>query len=567
LRAPLALALACGAALLLLLGFRLFDWEHGLTRAALVLALLAGLFLLPRLCRRWPLIHEPDAPASRLAMLTAATLLALAVGIGVSSVAFTARTGEIRLDQGQNTYRAALVLLRGESPYGPGQLLDLEAYGTREALRREAGLDAEADDDTLDRYWQTLDPELRRRLLPVPGPDAPPLAHREASVLGYKYGPVPFLLAAPLARPLGPAVVPLLNLLAFLAWLAVLGAVLGAALPRWTAPLLLAAVLATYEVPFNFLYFTASDVWPLLFSSLGVLALLRGRSALMGASLGLALGSKLLPSALFLPLLLRAPRPGRALLSAALVAAALYAPFVAWGPEAFILNVVRWPTLMGPDSTSWVFYAPAAVVPVARAAVAVGIIFVLWRLVTGRDERLFRSLAAVNLLVVLGGSAFHNNYVTWFAPWLFFALAEGVTRGKTLPRGAAEEGGQGVPPAVGAGSRRATRVGVACLAAAALCGVWLLGYDKKDLDKKAPKLKGFLPADWKQLGLTAEQTQQIYKTQAAYKAKIDALKQQIDDLKAEEKAELEKALTQAQRDRLREIRERELPEGHAKDNP
>jgi hypothetical protein len=119
---------------------------------------------------------------------------------------------------------------------------------------------------------------------------------------------------------------------------------------------------------------------------------------------------------------------------------------------------------------------------------------------------------------------------------------------------------------------RLTRLGVACVAGALLCGGWLVGDDPKGQDKKDPdpKVKGFLPAGWKQLGLSAEQTQQVYKTQAAYKAKIDALKQQIEDLKTEEKVELDKVLTKAQRDRLREIREKDLTrdkDAPAKDAP
>src|SRR5262249_30760496 len=157
-----------------------------------------------------------------------------------------------------------------------GVILDPAAFETRLALREEAGIGPRVGDedlgDTLARFWDTLDPELQRRLLPVPGPEAPPLAHREASVLGYKYGPLPFLLAAPLARPLGPAVIPLLNLVAFLAWAAVLWSILRTSgLPRWTWAVVLASVLATYEILWNFLILTASDVWPLLFSSLGVL--------------------------------------------------------------------------------------------------------------------------------------------------------------------------------------------------------------------------------------------------------------------------------------------------------
>src|SRR5258705_71094 len=46
-------------------------------------------------------------------------------------------------------------------------------------------------------YWESLDPEEQRRLLPLPTPEQSPAAHREASLLGYKYGPVPFLLTVP----------------------------------------------------------------------------------------------------------------------------------------------------------------------------------------------------------------------------------------------------------------------------------------------------------------------------------------------------------------------------------
>jgi hypothetical protein len=55
------------------------------------------------------------------------------------------------------------------------------------------------------------------------------------------------------------------------------------------------------------------------------------------------------------------------------------------------------------------------------------------------------------------------------------------------------------------------------------------------------------------LGLSEEQKQKVYTTRADYRAKIGALEQQIDKLKAQEQAELLKILTDAQKARLREI--------------
>jgi hypothetical protein len=66
-----------------------------------------------------------------------------------------------------------------------------------------------------------------------------------------------------------------------------------------------------------------------------------------------------------------------------------------------------------------------------------------------------------------------------------------------------------------------------------MTGGFLLGDDKKP-DDKDPKAKGTLPANWKKLGLDDSQVQKIYKLETTYRTKIDALKQQIEDLKAEE---------------------------------
>jgi hypothetical protein len=62
-----------------------------------------------------------------------------------------------------------------------------------------------------------------------------------------------------------------------------------------------------------------------------------------------------------------------------------------------------------------------------------------------------------------------------------------------------------------------------------------------------------LPKNWKKLGLSDEQIKDAYKILSKYGTQIDQLKQKAKDLEKEEKGELDKILTSAQKDRLREI--------------
>lgn len=72
--------------------------------------------------------------------------------------------------------------------------------------------------------------------------------------------------------------------------------------------------------------------------------------------------------------------------------------------------------------------------------------------------------------------------------------------------------------------------------------------------KSEGKARGVLPQHYRQLGLSDEQRQTIYKIQNEYSDKIDDLQKKIDDMKAERNAKYLKALTKAQRDRLEEIK-------------
>jgi septal ring factor EnvC (AmiA/AmiB activator) len=79
--------------------------------------------------------------------------------------------------------------------------------------------------------------------------------------------------------------------------------------------------------------------------------------------------------------------------------------------------------------------------------------------------------------------------------------------------------------------------------------------DKKD-DKKddtPAKMKGVLPQNWKKLGLTDVQVQDIYKVQNKYNEEIAKLDAKIKELKTTRDKEEKAILTPEQKKRLEEI--------------
>jgi Spy/CpxP family protein refolding chaperone len=88
------------------------------------------------------------------------------------------------------------------------------------------------------------------------------------------------------------------------------------------------------------------------------------------------------------------------------------------------------------------------------------------------------------------------------------------------------------------------------------------GNPADDKSDKAPdaRMRDQLPQNWNKLGLSDKQKQEVYKVQNEYRTKIDALKKQIEDLTATEKKEMEKVLTPAQKERLREILTGKVPD-------
>ncbi len=80
--------------------------------------------------------------------------------------------------------------------------------------------------------------------------------------------------------------------------------------------------------------------------------------------------------------------------------------------------------------------------------------------------------------------------------------------------------------------------------------------EKKADEKKADppaKLKGVLPPNWKKLGLTDAQVQEVYKVQGKYNEEIAKLDAKIKELKAAREKEEKAVLTAEQKKRLEEI--------------
>lgn len=73
--------------------------------------------------------------------------------------------------------------------------------------------------------------------------------------------------------------------------------------------------------------------------------------------------------------------------------------------------------------------------------------------------------------------------------------------------------------------------------------------------KPAKEPRGPLPANYGKLGLSDEQKDGLYVIHGEYKAKIDALAEQIKKLQAERDSKLEEKLTAAQKTRLKELRD------------
>jgi hypothetical protein len=402
------------------------DRGHGMGRALILSGVLLGLIII-RLRPR----PAPEIPGGMRSPLWVRILLVmtLTVDLGIAGYAtlLSIKTHRIPLDQGQMTWRAARLLWQGENPYGTGALVDDYSFMMRFAARKDLGmvppLPRAALLAALLRYDETLDPRLRGQILPVPAnSQLTEAAAREARLTGYKYGPMLIILTAPFVLFGLPAVVVMLNTAACFGLFAVMWRLLRRLSVAFAGIGVLALLLDRF-ITWNYLQNTATDVWALLFCTLAVQAYLARRPMATAVSLALAVGTKIFPSLILLPLLqgFRSARP--VALFAALVIT-IFLPWLVWESGGLADNVFLWPALMSKDTTSWLYYLDPSVVISVRAIALVVVVVVWVRLLSGQETRLFWTLAVVNTLLLLMGGVFHNNYMPWASIWVIAAIVE-----------------------------------------------------------------------------------------------------------------------------------------------
>ena len=406
-----------------------FDWGSGVERGLLIVGLLGALFLLrapfwtslPR-----PTPAKPSPRTRNIVIACLCVVISVEAAVAGEAILRSYRTREIPLDQGQTTWRSARLVLKGENPYGFGAVVDFYGYTTRTDQRRAQGMDTELPSSeierTLESYDESLSPDLREQLLPTGNIDRWHLG--EARFLGYKYGPIPIDMTALFARLDQPFVVVLLNILMcfvlFVAMYRILCGITGQPIP---AAMGLVAIMSDSHINWNYIELTATDVWALAFCAMAVLSFRAGRPLVTAALLALALGCKIFPSLIFVPLLFetRALRPWGVFIG---ITALVYGPWLLWDPLGVPSNVFLWPFVMAKDTTSWLVFAPEWISAPVRLAALSAIVFLWFRYLSGREKSLVWVLAVANTVLLGVGGVFHNNYVPWASIWVVAAVIE-----------------------------------------------------------------------------------------------------------------------------------------------
>ena len=383
-------------------------------------------------------------------------LFFLVIIVGARSVWLVYERGRIRLDQGETSYNAARLLVQGGlsegNPYGRYALVDHTAYWQyRSEYAPNDNSSYDQVTQKLKKYFLDFDPQLYQSLLPSraaaqnPPSDALSPAANWVHPLGYKYGPViiwPHYLTVPL---MGRGAVMVLNTLVYLIYLWAMARVIRHFVAHQGLALFVLWLVATEPNTRGMLGNSATDIYPLAFIALAWWGWLSGRAWLLGGALGLALMSKIVPSALALPLL-ALPHPlynwrkiAAAMVTLIAVVGIFCAPFLWADAQGFVANYLLWPLAMAGDGTGWTqFYGPTLQITVrvvAMAVIALCWLMLYWRqyrhyVLPGRGEAHeaidFVAVAVYCLslgLVLLSGSVLHSNYFTWVAGFAIIFVA------------------------------------------------------------------------------------------------------------------------------------------------
>jgi hypothetical protein len=404
-----------GAAVVVLQAFIAYDWEQGVIRAALLLALGSLLAVAAALGRRRARFETPRALAVGLGLA-----VAFAGFLHVRQTVFTIR-GDVRSEMGEIHVRALPLLLKGVNPWAWGTVLDSGTYlglSGFEVAHRCLGWSGAEAKDRLDGFWGSLELDQMRALFPATL-DAPECAEaRELLAMsGYKYGPVMLAAYAPFVLAFGRPGIYLCHLAALLAIVAALWRLLGRGWrPTMAVGWALAVLLGQSVILRNTLIDSDCDLIPTALGCWGLVFAMRDRPLTAGVLLGLSVGAKLFPGMLLLPLLLNRHwlRGGLGFGLAVLVGVG---PAAVLDGRGLFTNVVGFNLWRGADSTSLAYFVPERF----RAwllAVAGLVAVMLWVGAWRQRSRARLLVATTGTLLVFLASAkvFHNNYLVWLIP-------------------------------------------------------------------------------------------------------------------------------------------------------
>jgi Glycosyltransferase family 87 len=385
--------------------FSVFDWDHGVIRAGLLLALAALAWWRRR--TREP-SAAPSAAWTRAAVGIVSLALIVHVALSASWIVRSLQTGTVPSDQAETVMASLDAARAGRNPWASDTNTDRVAHGL-------------AVDDLRSK------PDCGAVPAAAAAPAISPAAgcaHTRVlfASLGFKYGPAMLAFYAPFLAAFGPAGFPISHLLLFLftVWALAAWARAQRGAACWTA-LAIAPFVLTRHVATNILDQGHLDLLPTLLCLMGVIAAGRRQYAMAACAIGASIAGKLLPGLAFVPLLFAGP-----LWSAAL---ALAIPLVCLAPFAIndwtgLWHNIGYPFTRDPDSTALMFSLAGPLVWIVRLA-ALGVIG--WLLLRAQRRRWGRGetldwIVGAQLAILAAGATLHNNYMVWLLPY-FGALA------------------------------------------------------------------------------------------------------------------------------------------------
>jgi hypothetical protein len=405
--------------------FYTYDWGRGLIRGGLILGI-CGWVMLPRLLSsKWvPKLH-------RFKLLDVVAGIATVAGItfhlhlGWTTFQKSYETKQIWLDQGQNSYAAVDLLLKGMNPYGDKAMVDPMEYSlVLSAFAPKRGCVSYSELEMKNRlvaFWNRspLNVEEMHRLFPEISlnPDCNEVRN-SFNTLGYKYGPVLLLSYLPFILAFQQAGIYASHLLCFLFLIWMTWSLSWKFSNRHfflsCLPFLL--LFGNQCLSYGFLSFSAADLLPTVLLLSFVYAFDRRWWRLSSVALGLGFAAKLVPALVAFPIL--GVNPRRQIFWAALAIILSCGPFLIWNPLGLIRNTVTFSFSRFGDPTALSHFLPGWIGLGLQALFGAYLLGTFW---TARKQewdrlRLLTHLFFSLMMLYLTGKIFHNNYLIWVLP-------------------------------------------------------------------------------------------------------------------------------------------------------